>query len=489
MMNLNNANGLIDLNGWQMLLQQLPDLQLFHAQSIHQILDHIAAYHPPPANAIISLMCAHESRFDEVYIFCQEGAKRQLSLEVYLPSYLQAEWINYCRQQLTFITPIDDQHIRANPQRWLYVDLLANLSSREVAAIAQAWIVEINAQDLPVLALDLPSGLDASHGAVCIDTPLYADVVFGRAAFMQGVFTGMAKAFIGQTVLLDDLEVPPLNYTSFLLNTAQMLSLMPRKPAYAYKGMYARVLIIAGEKDMFGASLLAARATLMMGSGCVEVFYPSGLMPPFSHLPEIIWHEVHDVDNIVAAIKADDILVFGPGLGLARWGEQVWHALSDLDNRMVLDASALHYLVTSTKKRQNCIITPHPGEAALILNTSNTDIQAHRIAAIQSLFQRFEAGVVLKGSGSLIYTKEQQLFVCPYGNPAMASPGMGDALTGLIAGLWARLADASAAMLVAVCLHAKAADSLLAKNPGLLAIRASQVLDEIEHHMQDILCN
>ncbi|NDH08118.1 MAG: NAD(P)H-hydrate dehydratase [Gammaproteobacteria bacterium] len=488
MMNPNNADGLIDLNTWQMHLKQLPDLKLFQIQSIKQIFADIPKYKDLQVNAIITLMCGHISRFDEVFAFYQEGAKRQISVEVYMPLSMKKEWSSYIGEKKCFITPVHGKKIEEKTQRWLYIDLLANLSSREVPAIAQAWIDQINAQDLAVVALDLPSGLDASSGAAIIARPLYADLVIGRIALMQGLYTGIAKACIGEIVLLNQNEALSINYQSFLLNAVHIASMIPSKPAYAYKGLYARILIIAGEKEMFGASLLAARAALMMGSGCVEVFYQSGFTPPYGSLPEIIWHEINDVNKILAAIKPHDILVFGPGLGEGVWGQSIWHALNGLDNKMVLDASALHYLAKSKKKRQNCIITPHPGEAALLLNTTNTDIQAHRFAAIKKIFQRFEAGVVLKGSGSLIYTQEQMLYVCPHGNPAMATQGMGDALTGLIAGLWSRLAEPSSAMLVAVCLHAKAADMMMQKNPDLLAIRASQVLDEIENHMQDILC-
>lgn len=488
MMNLNNVNGLIDLKTWQTCIKQLPNLQLFHEQSIQKIFELIPKYKNLPPNAIMTLMCGDISRFDEVLAFYQACAKHQLLVEVYMPKTLKTKWLSFTSERNCLIPPLYANVIKFNEQRWLYVDLLSNLSSRALASIVEPWMMQINAQDTPVLALDLPSGLDANTGSVITHSPIYADLVISRGAFLQGLFTGMAKAFIGQTHLLQEVVMPITNYQSYLLNSEQIRSLMPQNIAYAYKGMYGRVMIIAGEKEMFGASLLAARAALITGSGWVEVFYQQGLTPPFGSLPEIIWHEVNDVNTILSAIQVDDILVFGPGLGEGGWAKTVWQTFSDLDNKMVLDASALHFLAKSQKKRQNCIITPHPGEAALLLDTTNTSIQVNRYDAIRKLYHCFQSEVVLKGSGSLIYTKEDILYVCPHGNPAMASQGMGDVLTGLIAGLWARLGESSPALLVGVWLHANAADSLLEKNPGMIAIRASQVLDEIENHMQDLLC-
>ena len=488
MMNPNNVHGLIDLKAWQMLLKQLPDVQLFHTQSMPKIFDYIAKDKDLPRDAIMTLMCGDVSRFDEAFAFYQACAKHQLSVELYLPSRLKTKWLAYTRSKNCSMSLIHDQKIEDNPRRLLYVDLLSNLFSRDVPAMVQPWISQMNTEVTPVVTIDLPAGLDATNGSALLTEPLYVDLVIGRLALMQGLFTGVAKAYVQQLHLLDDdFELQP-SYQSFLLDHQQIETMLPKKIAYAYKGMYDRVLIIAGEKDMFGASVLAARAALISGAGWVEVFYQQGLVPPFGSLPEIIWHEVLDAHHILASIRAKDILVFGPGLGEGTWGEAVWQALNHLDNKMVLDASALHFMAKSRQKRINCIITPHPGEAALLLETSNTYIQAHRFEAIKQLYQHFKAAVVLKGSGSLIYTQEQALYVCPHGNAAMATQGMGDVLTGLIAGLWARFAEGSSAMLVAVWLHAKAADMLLEKNPDMIAIRASQVLDEIENHMQDVLC-
>ena len=224
-----------------------------------------------------------------------------------------------------------------------------------------------------------------------------------------------------------------------------------------------------------------------MGSGWVEVFYQPGSNPPVATLAEIIWHELTDIGIICQEIREDDILVFGPGLGEGSWGKYLWQTLSDLPNRMVVDAGALHYLAKHPKKVHNWVITPHPGEAATLLNCSNQDIQSDRFKAIRELYRTYAAAVVLKGSGSLMFTQEQQLYVCPHGNPAMASQGMGDVLTGLIAGLWAHVGNQVSAICLGVWLHAKAADTILARNPEMLAIRATQVLDEIENHIQDLL--
>jgi NAD(P)H-hydrate epimerase len=192
-----------------------------------------------------------------------------------------------------------------------------------------------------------------------------------------------------------------------------------------------------------------------------------------------MWYSQKQDASMLKQIQPEDIVVFGPGLGEDAWAKFVWRMMCSIDNRMVVDASALKFLAQQPSTRPRWILTPHPGEAAILLNTNVAKIQADRFSAIQQLKNLYGAICILKGSGTLVIDDKSHIQVCPQGNPGMASPGMGDVLAGLVAGAWAQGLEPSQAAINAVSLHALCGDAVAQQALNHVAL-ASQVIDYIQ---------
>ena len=215
----------------------------------------------------------------------------------------------------------------------------------------------------------------------------------------------------------------------------------------------------------------------------MEVFYPKELSPPFASLPEIIWQPCDSLELLKSKCETSDIIIAGPGLGESAWGMMVWQWIRDLDNTMVIDAGGLSWLAKDRQVKKNWVITPHPGEASRLLDTDTLTIQKNRFQAIVDLEQKFKATVILKGSGSLVYSHGKSIAICPFGHSGMAIQGMGDALTGLIAGFLAQDLEPYEAACLATYLHAGAAEPWRGQ-----PVRPSLILGYLQEHMQAILC-
>jgi ADP-dependent NAD(P)H-hydrate dehydratase / NAD(P)H-hydrate epimerase len=248
------------------------------------------------------------------------------------------------------------------------------------------------------------------------------------------------------------------------LGKKQVTANFPKRPRISHKGMFGTVAVIGGAHGMIGAPLLAARAALKLGAGCVH----AGLLAenaPGADLqqPELMLHSAK------AALQRTDVDVFaiGCGLGTSIAAQKLLYEALKRNTALVLDADALNLLAKHADlqddlrgRKHPSVLTPHPGEAARLLACSTKEIQADRVAAARDLSQRFACSVVLKGADSLCATRGGKLFVNKTGNPGMSSAGMGDVLTGMIAAFIAQGMTADDAMLLAVHLHGAAGDAL-----------------------------
>jgi len=186
-------------------------------------------------------------------------------------------------------------------------------------------------------------------------------------------------------------------------------------------------------------------------------------------LPEAMWADGEDGDVLDTLAARADVVALGPGLGTSDWSCEVWRRLLKHDLPVVLDADGLNLLAEHGFERSDWILTPHPGEAARLLDISISEVQGDRFAAVRELAKRFNAVAVLKGAGSLVANPGGRVALCPYGNPAMATAGMGDALTGILASLVGQglaLFDAACA---GVVLHARAGDAAAVDRRAILA--------------------
>lgn len=340
-----------------------------------------------------------------------------------------------------------------------------------LAARAIEWL---NASGRPVLALDLPSGLDADRG-VAFAPCVRAQRTISFVAWKRGLFTADAGDCCG-ALELATLDIPPALHATIeadaeLLGAPTQARLAPRA-RNVNKGRYGHVLAIGGEHGMGGAIRLAGEAALRSGAGLVSIATrESHVVALNAARPELMAHGVDGRQSLEPLLDRADVLALGPGLGTAAWGHALWDAALAAGKPCVIDADALNLLARLPRELPpGCVLTPHPGEAARLLGTAVAAVQGDRFDAARTLARRHRAVVVLKGSGSLVAAPDGRLAVCPWGNPGMASAGMGDVLTGVVAALLAQgLAPWDAACFGAGA-HARAGDRAAGAQPrGLIA--------------------
>lgn len=243
--------------------------------------------------------------------------------------------------------------------------------------------------------------------------------------------------------------------------TGDDLPLPPRKKD-SHKGDFGHVLLVGGGPGMPGAIGLAALAALRSGAGAVTI----ATRPEYAHgaflslIPEAMVYGINNSADLQPLIKRATICVLGPGLGDSPWAEMLFSSLLPSLLPMIIDASALGFLAKKPQKKDNWILTPHPGEAAHLLKTRPANIQQDRLIAAMHIQQLYGGVTVLKGSNTLIQTSAGETFVCPRGNPGMSTAGMGDVLTGIIAGLAAQGLSLEKAARLGVWLQASAGDRL-----------------------------
>ncbi|MCH9756001.1 MAG: NAD(P)H-hydrate dehydratase [Gammaproteobacteria bacterium] len=254
--------------------------------------------------------------------------------------------------------------------------------------------------------------------------------------------------------------------------------LKPRVKA-AHKGMFGHVLVVGGDYGMPGAVRLASLGASQMGAGLVTVITrPEHVTAVVGHQPEILCYGLKLSEEVLfkKLLSQATMIILGPGLGQSTWSHFLFgitiNHIKTHQTPCLIDADGLNWLAKSAwTPKASCIYTPHPGEAARLLQCKTDQIQAKRVDAIKALEDKLGGVVVLKGAESLAYTAGEPLSVCKAGNPAMASGGMGDLLSGIIAGLVTQGLSLWQATQMGVLLHAKAGDAALkAKGgPGLLA--------------------
>lgn len=351
---------------------------------------------------------------------------------------------------------------------------------RPVQGTEAAAIAAINDAARPVLALDVPSGLDADTGRV-LGTAVRADFTVTFLALKAGCFTGAGPAHAGQ-VELADLDCAAAAGTAGPAPVARLIShgqkrfLLPRRRRDAHKGDFGHVLIVGGDHGMAGAPLLAGEAAARVGAGLVTLATRAehaGSQP--AARPELMVAGVEKPAALEAFLNRATVVAIGPGLGQGDWGAKLLARVLESRLPLVVDADALNLLARDPAQNPRWVLTPHPGEGARLLGSTALEVQRDRYAAVQALRDRYGGTVVLKGSGSLIAGPCGEIAVCGDGNPGMASGGMGDVLTGVIAGLLAQGLDPQAAAEAGVCLHGAAADAA-ARDDGERGLLAGDLM-------------
>ncbi|MFV0449191.1 MAG: NAD(P)H-hydrate dehydratase [Vibrio sp.] len=336
----------------------------------------------------------------------------------------------------------------------------------------------LNASHVPVVAIDIPSGLCANTGAV-LGVAVKANHTISFIGLKQGLVTGQARNYVGQLHFaglgveecFEQQNKPTLK--SILPKSIKLM--LAQREACAHKGMYGKVLLIGGNEGMGGAMILAARACARVGCGLIaSLLHPFNVSSILVSIPEVMSAAWDDEQRIKRRLEWSNVVAIGPGLGRDAKAEMLFRHTQDLLTNKVVDADALYFLAQNPNSDDKRIITPHPAEAAKLLGVDVNSIEADRFKAIKDLQNKYGGVVVLKGAGTLV-SDGNEIFVCLAGNPGMASGGMGDVLTGVIASILAQGLSCFEAAKLGVIIHSKAAD-VNAKEKGERGMLASDLL-------------
>ncbi len=373
-----------------------------------------------------------------------------------------------------------------------------------LAGMLQTVAADVNASGLPVVAIDLPTGVSADTARVSGE-PIRATVTVTLAAPKVPLMFPPAEAYAGDVVIADvgipphvlrDLSGPHLD----LLVAPTLRALIEPRARETHKGDFGRVLIVAGSVGRTGAAHLAAMGALRSGAGVVTVATPRSCQPVLAALgPEYLTEpldetpagtiDYHALDRVLD-LRAD-VIALGPGLGTDPATAAFVHGLLETAaSPLVLDADALTVVADDpdrlrARRATDLVITPHPGEMGRLVGQSAEWVQSDRIESARRFATDHRAVVILKGYRTLVATPAGAVFVNPTGNPGLATPGTGDILTGMVAAWLAQLRDAEAAAKLAVYLHGLAGD-LVEEEEGEVAMIASDVLGRLGKAVREL---
>lgn len=345
--------------------------------------------------------------------------------------------------------------------------------SRPVEGIYADIIHSINRTPVPVVSLDVPSGLNASNGNPMGPT-VYANTTITFIGLKTGLLTGQARNYTGEIVLDSlDLSSEVTNEVTELGSTIAdsiRTRLLPVRNATSYKNNFGHVLVIGGNRGYPNAARLAGTAAARTGAGLVSVAtHPDSVAPIAAGCASLMVKGIRDARGLGPLLKKASVVAVGPGLGQDVWAQKIFARVLETKLPLIIDADALQLLSSNNSNNDHWILTPHPGEAAKLLSCSSADVEADRVSAILALHEQYKGITVLKGAGTLT-CYEQYLGFCTRGNASLATGGTGDVLTGIIAGLIAQGISLFEATNCAVLLHALASENVSANGTrGILA--------------------
>ncbi|MFK7814770.1 MAG: NAD(P)H-hydrate dehydratase [Gammaproteobacteria bacterium] len=355
--------------------------------------------------------------------------------------------------------------------------LLGTGLSREVKGKYKAAITLVNQHTAPKLSIDIPSGLDANNG-IPLGDAIRADITQTFVGMKLGLLTAAGREYSGK-IIFNHLQIPKEVYqtmssTSHSIQLSDLQAVLSNRAAHAHKGDFGHVLVIGGNAGMAGSVMLAAEAAARTGSGLVSVAtLPQHAAAALQTCREIMVHSVSSSKELSVLLRRATVVAVGPGLGQNAWAKEMFTRVLDFNIPMVIDADALNLLAGESLHKDTWVLTPHPGEAARLLKSSTEVVQKNRLQSVQALQDQYGGVSVLKGSGTLV-AKEKDVSICTAGNPGMATGGMGDVLTGIIAGLIAQGLTIYDAARFGVQLHAQSAD--VAAKDGMRGMLASDLL-------------
>lgn len=424
------------------------------------------------------VICGKGNNGGDGYILARLAHADEIDVEVYHlgeisdlpPAAAKAE--QACRAAGVSISQFGPQiHLEAD----VIVDAVLGIGVKEdVYGDALDAVNAMNSSLSEVISLDLPSGIDADTGDV-LGAAVSASLTVTFIGVKQGLLTGEAVDYVGELICQDlDIgddafsEVPISAYRTELIDVQDALPIRARD---AHKGDFGHVLIVGGDYGMPGAARMAGEAALRAGAGLVSVATRSEHIAAIcANRPELMTHGIQRAEELAPLIERADVVVVGPGLGESDWSKALFDKVMSTDKPLIVDASALSLLAKNPRQNEHWILTPHPGEAASLLGLSIEQVQVDRWTAAAALQEKYHGVIVLKGAGTIIQGPEHIPELCDAGNPGMATAGMGDILSGLMAAMAGQDFPLIEAARMAVCIHAHAGDAAAEEGErGLLA--------------------
>ncbi|MDO6422538.1 NAD(P)H-hydrate dehydratase [Saccharophagus degradans] len=442
----------------------------------------------PQVESVV-VLCGAGNNGGDGYVIAALAAQKKLNVHAVAiadPAGLSGDALkayNYAQQEgVTVIAGSELNAVQIDASTVIVDSLFGTGLSREIEGDYSRAIAWANNSAAPVLGVDLPSGLCGNTGKVWGDAiKCAATITF--IGVKRGLLTGRGPAFTGD-VYFDDLGVPASIYDAIKpeVTRTSRLALMPSLPereADAHKGQFGYVLVVGGDVGMGGAAAMAGEAAARTGAGLTGIAtQPIHVAPILARCPELMVIGVASGQAIEPVLAKPTVVVLGPGLGRDSWSEQMLQQATLTDLPLVMDADALNLLaegrVVRKTQRDNWVLTPHPGEAARLLDCSVAEIQADRFAAARAIQTKYGGVVVLKGAGTIIASADQ-LVVANVGNPGMATGGMGDVLSGVIGALIAQGLTLFEAAQLGVCAHGDAAD-LAVQEAGVRGVMATDLI-------------
>ncbi|MES2217188.1 MAG: NAD(P)H-hydrate dehydratase [Pseudomonadota bacterium] len=420
-----------------------------------------------PKAKTIAVFCGVGNNGGDGYVLAQAAHEQGMKVNVWQvgdPAKLKVDAraaFESCKKSGIAFKPFNNQN------HWQTVDIIVDALcgiglQGEVRKDIGNVIDLINQARVPVLAIDVPSGINADTGAI-LGTAIKANATITFIGMKLGLVSGSGVAYAGE-VYCDDLKLPKeiFSLTPGVLekiSLAQFANYLQPRPRDMNKGAAGHVLIIGGGPGFSGAPRMAAAAALRVGAGLVTVAtHPKHAAVLNAALPEVMCTGVWNGRALKPLIQKATVIVIGPGLGQSLWSKSLLKTALASQLPVLVDADGLNLLAKKPVTRNNWIITPHPGEAGRLLSLTTQQVQADRLHAVQQLQQRYNAVSVLKGAGTLVLAPHVAPAICEAGNPGMATGGTGDILSGVIGGLLAQGIPVGDAAKLGVCLHASAGD-------------------------------
>lgn len=469
-MNVYSAEQCQQLDQYVIQKQKTPGLLLMKkaAWQSYRIIEQ----HWPSAQKI-KVVCGAGNNGGDGFMVAQYATLQNRQVQILIPEAIDtyetklkgdALTVYHEAKQLNIdIQPFDETRLQG---AGLIVDALFGTGlDRAITGHYQYIIETINKQTAPVLSMDVPSGINATTGAI-LGCAIQAERTVTFIGNKPGLLMHQGQEVAGTVNLATlDIEADHISSIAPIAQThsvAYWLDKQPKRAKYAHKGNTGTALLIGGNQSMMGAIQLAGYACLKAGSGFTKVVTQNEHIQSLTaQTPELMCYDDEDLSGLLERANA---IALGPGLGLDDWSQNLFQSVFNWQVQhhtpMVLDADALKWLANQSPTmppNPNWVLTPHPGEAAKLLNISTQEVQSDRFKSIKALHQRYGGVIVLKGNGSLIFDGKR-MELCPLGNPGMATGGMGDVLTGIIVSHLCQGLSTFDAACLGVYQHAKAAD-------------------------------